>query len=613
MNSFSNFLVASSLLIGLSFSNSIAQWSSDPLQNLAIADTTNEQVTPKMAPTSDGGCYISWFDNRNGNYSVYLQRLNSLGEFQFPRNGLLISDHPQDTWITDYDLTVDPADNAILVFNDIRNGGSSGWDIFAYKISPQGNFEWGPDGIGLSDITTSDFEVAPKVTTTPDSQVTITWYKSGTMDQLALQRLSSSGQKLWGEYGITLTPAANYRLSAPDLVAADGDSVILVYKNSTGPFWAPTTHIYTQKFSPQGDALWNPNGVLIYNLGDISAWSDPLIYPDGAGGAFYTWYDAHSLSEFNVWVQHVSAKGELIFPLNGIKASTNTSRLHMYPTLTFLPTNNELFVFWIEENYNQNQYGIYGQKFSHLGDRLWTDSGKQFWPMGGNTITFLRSTPADTNIYLSYFESSAPNAFNAAVKVACINSDGNYMWDQVIASSATLGNKDDLQMITNTEQKTFLVWDDKRHDGGDIYAQNVNPNGSLGNVPTDSRLNQIKIIEGFSLAQNYPNPFNPITMIEFSIPQNCFINLKVFNLLGEEIITLVNQHLPAGKYSYEWNASNLASGIYLFRLQAEQNSRQKFEKIKKMMTGAVGISLAGRDESNPYLNFNSAMEFNGSV
>ena len=119
-----------------------AQWNNDPLQNLAIADTSGEQVLPKIQPTSDGGCYISWFDSRSGNYDVYLQRLNSLGEIQWDPKGLLISNHPQQSWLVDYDLAVDPDDNALLVFADIRNGGSSDLDIFAYKIAPDGSFLW---------------------------------------------------------------------------------------------------------------------------------------------------------------------------------------------------------------------------------------------------------------------------------------------------------------------------------------------------------------------------------------------------------------------------------------------------------------------------------------
>jgi photosystem II stability/assembly factor-like uncharacterized protein len=76
------------------------------------------------------------------------------------------------------------------------------------------------------------------------------------------------------------------------------------------------------------------------------------------------------------------------------------------------------------------------------------------------------------------------------------------------------------------------------------------------------------ITSDYRLEQNYPNPFNPITTIEFDLPKSSEVSLKIFNILGEEVTTLVSDRLSAGSYSYEWDASNLASGVYLYRLQA---------------------------------------------
>ena len=73
----------------------------------------------------------------------------------------------------------------------------------------------------------------------------------------------------------------------------------------------------------------------------------------------------------------------------------------------------------------------------------------------------------------------------------------------------------------------------------------------------------------FSLEQNYPNPFNPSTKIKFSIPQSSDVVLKVYDILGNEIETLVNEEKPAGKYEVEFNASDLPSGVYFYRLKAE--------------------------------------------
>lgn len=170
---------------------------------------------------------------------------------------------------------------------------------------------------------------------------------------------------------------------------------------------------------------------------------------------------------------------------------------------------------------------------------MWTDSGKQFWPLSGDTLTFICSAADDTSIYLCYFESPAPYSHDAAVKVARINRDGNYIWNQVIASSATLGNEDDLQMITNFYYQTFMVWNDERHDNGDIYAQNINRDGLLGNIPNGILSDRSEIAKIVSLAQNYPNSFNPSTIITFDLPKSSQLMLKVYNILGEEVVTLV--------------------------------------------------------------------------
>jgi hypothetical protein len=80
------------------------------------------------------------------------------------------------------------------------------------------------------------------------------------------------------------------------------------------------------------------------------------------------------------------------------------------------------------------------------------------------------------------------------------------------------------------------------------------------------------------LAQNYPNPFNPITSISFSLPEGQYTSLKVYNLLGEEVATLVEKELSAGTYKVDFDASMLPSGLYLYRLSAGQ-----FTQSKKLM------------------------------
>ncbi len=82
----------------------------------------------------------------------------------------------------------------------------------------------------------------------------------------------------------------------------------------------------------------------------------------------------------------------------------------------------------------------------------------------------------------------------------------------------------------------------------------------------------------FSLEQNYPNPFNPSTSIQYALSKRQFVTLKVYDVLGNEIVTLVNEHKPAGIYEVNFYATRLSSGIYFYRLKAG-----KFIQTKKML------------------------------
>ena len=82
----------------------------------------------------------------------------------------------------------------------------------------------------------------------------------------------------------------------------------------------------------------------------------------------------------------------------------------------------------------------------------------------------------------------------------------------------------------------------------------------------------------FKLFQNYPNPFNPSTKVKYEIPERSFVTIKVFDVLGNEVAALVNEEKTIGNYEVEFDATNLPTGIYFYKLQAGN-----FVEIKKMV------------------------------
>jgi len=87
----------------------------------------------------------------------------------------------------------------------------------------------------------------------------------------------------------------------------------------------------------------------------------------------------------------------------------------------------------------------------------------------------------------------------------------------------------------------------------------------------------------FSLEQNYPNPFNPETKIEYGLPEDSRVSLKIYDLRGREIITLVDEEEKAGYFEKAFAATRLSSGIYFYRLVAEVTGKKAYVAVKKMV------------------------------
>jgi len=120
----------------------------------------------------------------------------------------------------------------------------------------------------------------------------------------------------------------------------------------------------------------------------------------------------------------------------------------------------------------------------------------------------------------------------------------------------------------------------------DETIKKVNENLKSGNelVINDGTIQKLKVSvelipDKYALEQNYPNPFNPSTTIEFSLPEDVpNVKLSIYNALGEKVAELINASLTAGRYSYQWNAQNVATGMYIYELRAKE-----FVEVKKML------------------------------
>ena len=221
---------------------------------------------------------------------------------------------------------------------------------------------------------------------------------------------------------------------------------------------------------------------------------------------------------------------------------------------------------------------------------LWSDSRD-----GNSEIYFKKSTDGgavwstDLRLTNAVNNSTSPSAVAFGQMIGVVWTDFRLNFNKIYYKASTNGGQDwseDLFISTPfnfgyaiyssidiSDSSLHVVWEDARHGSPELYyRKNI-----LGSPVEVTPVNN-EIPSEFSLSQNYPNPFNPVTNIKFSIPKTGLVKLTVYDATGRETAALFNGELSAGTYSYDFDASQLTSGIYFYRLEANE-----FTQTKKMV------------------------------
>ncbi len=243
-------------------------------------------------------------------------------------------------------------------------------------------------------------------------------------------------------------------------------------------------------------------------------------------------------------------------------------------------------------------------------------SGVEGFCLDGNYTSQIYKTTDGGQSWSAYQITSWENAYNMSFPSASIGyvttynylyktTDGGITWNQ--SYPQTYNNRD---VVFNDESNGWITTGYgiyKTTDGGQSwnieFSQQYSDNfavfglrrggelwagGSYSylikykdELPSPTSIasdNRIDIPKEFALLQNYPNPFNPTTRIRYDVPRETKVVLKIYDVLGAEVTTLINQNMRPGRYTAEWNAGNFASGVYIYRMEADG-----FSSSKKLM------------------------------
>jgi len=245
-------------------------------------------------------------------------------------------------------------------------------------------------------------------------------------------------------------------------------------------------HLWSQKIDAAGAKVWNAgNPLIVFDGSALANGYQPTFLPDGAGGAIYCWYDLGALNPLNVRVQRVNAAGGETYPHNGVVVSTNTvDRFRTNPSAAYHAATDEIYVFWGDTALptTLGQFGVSGQKINGTtGARMWGDAAVNYVPFSTLQNSFVRTVALAAGGAIVSFIDRAGAA--AQIKTLRVDAAGATAWTPAIlnASAVSSGKSRLFAAANSAGNRALLTWGDARTDANDIYAQNVNLDGSLGN------------------------------------------------------------------------------------------------------------------------------------
>ena len=510
------------LLFGLLPFFSNAQFANDSTNNVVIQDAIgSEQATPLISSRSDGGVYISWFDQSSGMYVLRMQRLDALGNKLWGPNGVVVSNANQNTALFRYDLKTDNEGNAIVAFQDQRTGSMQ---VVAQKMDSTGAPVWANNGVVLADADAAQ-GLAPVIGVLSNNNVVVAWnaYSSTNQKWVCYIELNpATGASINGAGPDKIKPATgttpNY--SRPSIASYANNEYYLMNVQETGNFPGLTSKLFVKRMATNYVSLWA--APIQFTTKTITAFFFPRIISDGGTGflcAFNTGNPANAALTC-VYLQHVDSTGAT-WSTNGTALTSSTTINSYLGDYFYNSTTNQTWVGLQVTNSGQSASGNSIQRVNNAGLNLCGTDGIVVDPQTSNMTIPVGIAQDDNNAILVYYT----GGFNqVSIKATLIDSMGVKQWAfNEKAINVTASNKDDIGISRVNNHQLIVSWTDTRNDNG-IYAQNINDDGTLG--PMAVGLNNIEANSGIQIIQN------PSSILQLK-SMNSIEEVEIYSAMGQ--------------------------------------------------------------------------------
>jgi hypothetical protein len=604
--------------------------------NFRVDDATlSDQSEPDIAEDYSGRFAVCWRDDRNGSDGdVFMQRFNASGTAVGAniQANTDVSGAIQQT----PSIAMDSSANMALVWEDYRNSSTQDLlaDVYAQRIDPFGSLQG--SNFKVNADTASANQLSPAVATNGNNDFIVAWEDwrniSASKDVYAAA-YNSSGTAMGSNFKVG-TYAANGEETSPDVAMNRHGKFVVTWNVLFGGYSGGDYDIYAQRFSfpnVSADTSFRVND----DTGNYYQF-DPAAAMDSAGDFVIVWTDNRSGYYWDIFAQRYGPSGSALGS-NFEVTSDPPSAEQSWPKVAMSATGSFVVVWEDDRDGNED---IYAQRYDGSGAAQGSNfkvnspsaSGDQKRPdvamdYAGNFVVVWQDdrdhSTWGTDVYFRHYDSTgnpldvdlrvnddAGNADQSSPQVAR-DSAGNfvitwqdfrndqYNYDVYAQRFDSIGNKiegnyqvansnfrnfgQQMPACAVTPSDVFFAWqDNRRARGWDIYAKVVGWDWSVveGEPVTKP--------SSFELSQNYPNPFNPTTAIRFKVQCSKFkvpsrTTLKIYNILGETVKTLVDELKSEGSYTVTWDGKDekgeeVASGIYLYRLKVGE-----YSEVRKMV------------------------------
>jgi len=479
-------------------------------------------------------------------------------------------------------LVPDLAGGALIFWQDARNG--STYDIYGQHLDASGGIvstpssNWIADGNPVS--TAAGNQYVPVAVSDGAGGAIVAWQDgrrgAGNYDIYA-QRVDRDGNLLWIASGVPVCVATNNQINPTIIADGSGGAYIGWQDYRKGSEY----DIYVQHLTAAGTIFPDPRWVADGVGACVASNSQftPVLAGDGAGGVFVAWQDFRSGTDNHIFAQHLTAGGALVtgWPQNGSPVC-QAQYSQYYPVVANDGTTG-VFVAWQDYRTGTANH-IYAQHLTS-GNAAWVPDGIPVSTASNGQFAPQIASDGTGGAFITWYDSR--NGTTNDIFVHQVNALGvlNPAWDRDGLGVCLAPNTQQFPVLTtNRAGSTVMTWQDLRSGGvttAAIFAQQAGATGTTAVDPPHAGVT--------SIGSARPNPSRGSSEIQLTLATSAHVRAEVLDVTGRRIATLASRDFPAGVHQLTWDGWNArgeraAPGVYLIRVQLP--GTEKIQRIVRL-------------------------------